>query len=98
MSDQLTDIFAIVVADESGADTVLRRETEVGTQPMIADTIDRLRPFFATADQVCAARKWEWNIVRFKRVGYVGRVFVTGGDVNIARDDGGDERSAGVTV
>ena len=65
---RLTTLFAIVVGPGND-EGVLRRRTEFGTQPMVADSIERLRQFFPIADEV--ATRTGWSVARFVRAGNI---------------------------
>jgi len=63
----VTELFAFVVVDLVGDEGVLRRVTPVGTQPMIADSLERLEAFRAEAVRMSDDLGLPFNVVRFVR-------------------------------
>jgi hypothetical protein len=63
----VTEIWAYVVTDHLGIEGVLRRSTPIGTQPMIADSRERLQPFLEEAVAVALELKLKLGIARFVR-------------------------------
>jgi hypothetical protein len=63
----LTELFAFVVTDPQGVEGVLRRQTPIGTQPMIADSLSRIEPLRREAIAAACELGLPLTLVRFVR-------------------------------
>lgn len=63
----IAELWAWVVIDQLGNEGVLRRDTPIGTQPMIADSRDKLESFAFEAHSAAQGMKLKVYAVRFVR-------------------------------
>lgn len=64
----IEEIFAFIVTDHAGGgEGVLRRREEFGTQPMIADSIERLQQFRPEAETGAAEMGMPLSVAKFVR-------------------------------
>ena len=63
----IKNLYAFVVKDHAGREGIVRRSTLTGTQPAIADSLERLEVFRQDAETYAAESHLELRIVQFPR-------------------------------
>jgi hypothetical protein len=67
MPSRLTELYAFVVTDGRGDEGVLRRMTDIGTQPCIAQDMEHLEQFRRSAEAAAAEMRLTLTVARFVR-------------------------------
>ena len=65
---EVRELYAYVAVNpDGGEEGVIRRDTPIGTQPMIADSVARLLQFKEIAIGVCEQNGWRLRMVGYRR-------------------------------